>query len=191
MLLRRARRATRCGAPLLVVVKLAAACSGKASCEDHVEEVEACGWGYTNETICRTPSGRCYAACDARAGCEAVDADEEGTPPWELVVCRSKCFERFTCPDDGREIPARWACDGDKDCIDGADEEDCEYFECADGALIASEEECDEWYDCHDRSDELECRYFLCRDNAKTIEKERRCDGRADCADESDELDCP
>ena len=79
--------------------------------------------------------------------------------------------KEFTCPQNkqwGRAscIPKRWVCDGDPDCVDGADEnstlhncpppEPCEdnQFRCDNRRCINKEWVCDHDNDCGDGSDE-------------------------------------
>lgn len=165
------------------------ACNSESSCADDREAVERCGRAYTAD-VCSTPEDRCATACFARASCDELDAIDQGESPLWLVLCFATCGETFECPD-GTVIDAWWVCDGEEDCITGADERACNYFTCTDGTLIREDFECDEWHDCADRSDEAECGYFLCHDNGHTVAQTEECDGTADCADGSDEGRCP
>merc|ERR1711990_1122626 len=82
----------------------------------------------------------------------------------DSVVCNSnelKCnLERgkMGC------IPKSWICDGEEDCEDAKDEEDCDS-------------------DCN--SDQ-----FLCPADNTCISGELRCDGKADCEEGEDEEEC-
>ena len=70
---------------------------------------------------------------------------------------------QFKC-GDGSCVDEYKICDGEFDCIDAADERDCD--PCDAGA-------------------EFRC------EGGECIGLDRRCDGEADCADGTDELDCP
>jgi hypothetical protein len=72
---------------------------------------------------------------------------------------------QFQC-QSGRCIAATWKCDGEADCPDNSDENNCpgrsgctsSEFECDNGNCIRSSWVCDGDNDCGDRSDEQNCR---------------------------------
>ncbi|KAL5252880.1 hypothetical protein ACHWQZ_G015595 [Mnemiopsis leidyi] len=102
-------------------------------------------------------------------------------------------------------------CDGENDCHDGTDEDNCptttghhsncmaREFQCLSGRCISERMRCDGTRDCDDGSDEdprtclenNQCNRedFLC-DGSKCLSREKRCDGHGDCLDGTDELNC-
>ncbi|CAK8685871.1 unnamed protein product [Clavelina lepadiformis] len=100
-------------------------------------------------------------------------------------------------------IPQSWVCDGQPDCLNGADEIDCRCdpgeYQCYDGfgarfyQCIDESKVCDEeWEDCVNMRDEFNEKCwggFQCN-NGRYISALSECDGQNDCYDNSDENNC-
>jgi hypothetical protein len=113
----------RAALPFLVFLS---ACGAPES--EPVPDVEPCaGWAAAREA-CDLPVVECQgerAQCDARclmsADCSALAAPEQDL---SVALCRLGC-DTFEC-DEGMKLPSWWKCDGQIDCEDLRDEQDCE-----------------------------------------------------------------
>ncbi|XP_072050141.1 uncharacterized protein [Amphiura filiformis] len=70
--------------------------------------------------------------------------------------------DKFTCVRDGRCVPTSFRCDGENDCRDGSDEDNCNtcrstQFKCTNNRCINESWKCDGEDDCGDGSDEENC----------------------------------
>lgn len=129
----------------------------------------------------------------------------------EAVNASNACSaKQFKCVTYDECLPIRSRCDGDKDCRDGSDEDNCKDYECPEddftcnsGHCISGLWKCDGDPDCEDGSDEDAelCKerrrcgtgLFACNPDAedvKCVPTRWRCDGEKDCASGLDELNC-
>ncbi|CAL8268171.1 unnamed protein product [Arctogadus glacialis] len=129
----------------------------------------------------------------------------------EVPVCSSmESRGRHTCPPKkfdcggaaGQCVSLSWRCDGERDCENGADEDQCaadtkacpaKDFQCRNGKCVAPVFVCDGDDDCGDGSDEQRCSPTACGphefrcDDSECVPALWSCDGDHDCKDRSDE----
>ncbi|KAI5606502.1 SCO-spondin, partial [Silurus asotus] len=124
-----------------------------------------------------------------------------------LCFCVSDCNQHeFGCKN-GQCVPLAWRCDGETDCQDGSDEQQCARVCGPDQVLCQSGDQCvqhvhlcDGTPHCRDASDESvdncgstripPCPGSFSCDNRTCVNMSRVCDGISDCPRGEDELLC-
>ncbi|KAL7847835.1 hypothetical protein AOLI_G00225530 [Acnodon oligacanthus] len=191
-------------------ISLEQLCNGRKDCADGSDErpcIKNCP--YDGDFLCKDRR-KCIdmnQVCDGRFQC-TDGSDEVGCPTMATETtthpAQLKCrLGLKPCKDGSDCILYSHMCDGEVDCKDGSDEEDCDVscragqFQCTHGKkCIDSSLVCDGKPQCQDRSDEMDCFTrtkscsHRCDNKTRCIPENFMCDGERDCVDGTDEADC-
>ncbi|XP_071800494.1 uncharacterized protein [Asterias amurensis] len=180
-------------------------CDGNLDClfgedEDAPDCFPPCTGGYTGEYQCRDGEG-CYSdyhRCDSYSVCGDKSDD---------LKC-DKCTDSFSfyCPSSRQCVSKDNVCDGNRDCLNGEDEDstDCRPlctssyytgdYQCNDGnGCYSVGDKCNSHNECNDKTDELNCDdcrgfdTFYCYKSRQCVSNYEICDGQQDCLHGEDE----
>ncbi|XP_042080735.1 low-density lipoprotein receptor-related protein 2 isoform X3 [Haplochromis burtoni] len=148
-------------------------CDGRFQCQDHSDEADCQKPIKSCEHRC-ADGKRCIPKkflCDGEKDC--VDGSDEVGCNYNTATTKAPAFPfaspctppSVLCPRSSLCIAKHQLCDGQRDCPDGSDENDCMVH-------------------CENSND------FLCSDHKQCIPEMQVCDGQAQCPDGSDEKHC-
>uniref|UniRef100_A0A8C3XDL7 Low density lipoprotein receptor n=1 Tax=Catagonus wagneri TaxID=51154 RepID=A0A8C3XDL7_9CETA len=183
-------------------------CDSDWDCPDGSDEASCptptCGPGsfQCNSSTCIPELWACDGDPDCKDGSDEWPQRCGGHDSSSAQGSSSPCSAlEFHC-HSGECIHSSWRCDGDVDCKDKSDEENCDVatcrpdeFQCSDGTCIHGSRQCDREYDCKDLSDEQGCvnvtlcegpNKFKCQ-SGECISLDKVCNSVRDCRDWSDE----
>uniref|UniRef100_A0A8C9RYI1 Si:dkey-88l16.3 n=1 Tax=Scleropages formosus TaxID=113540 RepID=A0A8C9RYI1_SCLFO len=187
-------------------------CDGVAQCQDRSDEMDcwkptkSCAYRCDNKTHCIPESFHCDGEKDCLDGTDEEGCGESLIQTTVNVTMMSKVTPLWCrmgsqlCRDGSECVLYSHLCDGELDCKDGSDEEDCVLecqagqFQCTHGRkCIDLGKVCDGIAQCQDRSDEMDCWKptkscaHRCDNKTRCIPESFICDGEKDCLDGTDE----
>ncbi|XP_061673825.1 very low-density lipoprotein receptor isoform X2 [Syngnathoides biaculeatus] len=190
-------------------------CDGVLQCQDrsdelHCSKAEGCVHLCDNNNRCLPATLLCDSERDCLDGTDEENCDVTGGTssttinPAKFALKAKKCpLGSKPCKDNSDCVLFNHFCDGENDCHDGSDEEECsstcgaDQFQCAHGKkCIEKNQVCDGVHQCQDRSDEQKCTKYIedcahhCDGGNRCIPKTFLCDGEGDCEDGTDEANC-